>query len=108
MLNVDPKMIRYERSRIDVKRDGDMYLTLYTTDDLPERVIDKSSSLPGALGSAYTRVDEMLSGYTQIAAAPANVRSRPASAPTPGALKPNGAGMAKRPRNGRGNWRPRT
>src|SRR5471030_2522116 len=78
MLNVDPKSIRYERSRIDVKRDGDVYLTLYTNNDLPERVIDKSSSLPGALGSAYTRVDEMLSGYTQIPASrPANGNGRP-------------------------------
>jgi superfamily II DNA or RNA helicase len=111
MLNVDPKMIRYERSRIDVKRDGDFYLTLYTTDDLPERVIDKSSSLPGALGSAYTRVDEMLSGYTQIATAPApNGHSRPRQAgpPLTGAAKPGGLGSAKRSRNGRGNRRPKT
>ena len=109
MLNVDPKMIRYERSRIDVKRDGDFYLTLYTTDDLPERVIDKSSSLPGALGSAYTRVDEMLSGYTQIATLP-NGRPRPAGSAAPGAAKPpapNG-NAGKRPRNGRSNRRPRS
>jgi hypothetical protein len=104
MLNVDPKMIRYERSRIDVKRDGDFYLTLYTTDDLPERVIDKSSSLPGALGSAYTRVDEMLSGYTHIATLP-NGRPRPAGPAAPGAPKP--APAAKRSRNGRANRRPR-
>jgi superfamily II DNA or RNA helicase len=107
MLNVDPKMIRYERSRIDVKRDGDFYLTLYTTDDLPERVIDKSSSLPGALGSAYTRVDEMLSGYTQIAAAVPNGRPRPAGPPVPGHPKPNGMTSVKRSRNGRGNRRPK-
>jgi superfamily II DNA or RNA helicase len=107
MLNVDPKMIRYERSRIDVKRDGDFYLTLYTTDDLPERVIDKSSSLPGALGSAYTRVDEMLSGYTQIATLP-NGRPRPAAPVVPGAAKVGAApGSAKRSRNGRSNRRPR-
>ena len=85
-------MIRYERSRIDVKRDGDFYLTLYTTDDLPERVIDKSSSLPGALGSAYTRVDEMLSGYTQIATLP-NGRPRPVGPALPGAAKPAGSGL---------------
>jgi hypothetical protein len=41
---------------------------LYSTEDLPERVIEVSSSLPGALGSAYQRVDEMLSGYTSISA----------------------------------------
>ncbi len=107
MLNVDPKMIRYERSRIDVKRDGDFYLTLYTTDDLPERVIDKSSSLPGALGSAYTRVDEMLSGYTQIATLP-NGRPRPAGPSVPGSAKIGAApSSAKRSRNGRSNRRPR-
>jgi superfamily II DNA or RNA helicase len=104
MLNVDPRSIRYERSRIDVKRDGDFYLTLYTTNDLPERVIDKSSSLPGALGSAYTRVDEMLSGYTQIGTAPA---AKPKSTPAPprsGALAPGAAptGAMKRSRRGRG------
>jgi len=107
MLNVDPKMIRYERSRIDVKRDGDFYLTLYTTDDLPERVIDKSSSLPGALGSAYTRVDEMLSGYTQITTLPSG-RPRQAGPALPGLAKANnGSVAAKRSRNGRGNRRPK-
>ncbi|MBV8748475.1 MAG: hypothetical protein JO103_02050, partial [Candidatus Eremiobacteraeota bacterium] len=68
MLNVDQKTVRWEKRRIDVKRDGEKYVTLYSTEDLPERVIEVSSSLPGALGSAYQRVDEMLSGYTQIAA----------------------------------------
>ncbi|MBV8580741.1 MAG: hypothetical protein JOZ86_08900, partial [Candidatus Eremiobacteraeota bacterium] len=68
MLNVDQKSVRWEKRRIDVKRDGEKYVTLYSTEDLPERVIEVSSSLPGALGSAYQRVDEMLSGYTQIAA----------------------------------------
>jgi len=66
MLNVDPKSVRWERRRIDVKADGGKYVTLYSTEDLPERVIEVSSSLPGALGSAYQRVDEMLSGYTAI------------------------------------------
>jgi hypothetical protein len=73
MLNVDPKTVRWERRRIDVKRDGEKYVTLYSTEDLPERVIEVSSSLPGALGSAYQRVDEMLSGYTSI---PANGKLR--------------------------------
>jgi superfamily II DNA or RNA helicase len=66
MLNVDQKSVRWEKRRIDVKRDGEKYVTLYSTEDLPERVIEVSSSLPGALGSAYQRVDEMLSGYAQI------------------------------------------
>jgi superfamily II DNA or RNA helicase len=66
MLNVDQKSVRWEKRRIDVKRDGEKYVTLYSTEDLPERVIELSSSLPGALGSAYQRVDEMLSGYAQI------------------------------------------
>ena len=77
MLNVDQKSVRWEKRRIDVKRDAAKYVTLYSTEDLPERVIEVSSSLPGALGSAYQRVDEMLSGYTQI---PAN-----AAAPRPAA-----------------------
>lgn len=88
MLNVDPKSIRYDRSRIDVKRDGEFYLTLFTSNDQPERIIDKSSSLPGAIAAAYTRVDEMLSGYTQIpirptpkpVPRPANAQSRPNTA----------------------------
>ncbi len=60
--------MRWEKRRIDVKRDGEKYMTLYSTEDLAERVIEVSSSLPGALGSAYQRVDEMLSGYAQIPA----------------------------------------
>jgi superfamily II DNA or RNA helicase len=77
MLNVDPKTVRWERRRIDVKRDGEKYVTLYSTEDLPERVIEVSSSLPGALGSAYQRVDEMLSGYTSIPANPNSLRPAP-------------------------------
>jgi superfamily II DNA or RNA helicase len=68
MLDVNPKSVRWERRRIDVKRDGDKFVTLYSTDDLPERVIEVGSSLVGLLGSAYQRVDEMLSGYAQIPA----------------------------------------
>ena len=66
MLTVDQKTVRWEKRRIDVKRDGEKYVTLFSTEDLPERVIEVSSSLPGALGSAYQRVDEMLAGYTAI------------------------------------------
>ncbi|MBV8370556.1 MAG: DEAD/DEAH box helicase [Candidatus Eremiobacteraeota bacterium] len=68
MLDVNPKSMRWERRRIDVKRDGDKFVTLYSTEDLPERVIEVGSSLVGLLGSAYQRVDEMLSGYAQIPA----------------------------------------
>jgi superfamily II DNA or RNA helicase len=114
MLNVDPKSIRYERSRIDVKRDGDMFLTLYTNNDLPERVIDKSSSLPGAIAAAYTRVDEMLSGYTQIPVArPQNGNGRPQAAPAaqqngaPRGPVPAAAGNGKRSRRGRGRRPPK-
>ncbi|MGD0051736.1 MAG: DEAD/DEAH box helicase family protein [Vulcanimicrobiaceae bacterium] len=86
MLNVDPKTMRWERRRIDVKRDGEKYVTLLSTEELPERVIEVSSSLPGALGSAYQRVDEMLSGYTSI---PAN-----GAAPRP---PQNGAALGEKP-----------
>jgi superfamily II DNA or RNA helicase len=72
MLDVNQKSVRWERRRIDVKRDGDKFVTLYSTEDLPERVIEVGSSLVGLLGSAYQRVDEMLSGYAQIPASGAN------------------------------------
>jgi hypothetical protein len=70
-----------------VKRDGDKFVTLYSTEDLPERVIEVSSSLPGALGSAYARVDEMLSGYTQIPARPGMPVAAPRAPGNP--KKPN-------------------
>ncbi len=41
-----------------------------TTDEIPDRVIDRNKSLPGALGNAYERVKEILSGYTQIGGPP--------------------------------------
>jgi superfamily II DNA or RNA helicase len=95
MLNVDQKSVRWEKRRIDVKRDAAKYVTLYSTEDLPERVIEISSSLPGALGSAYQRVDEMLSGYTQI---PANAATpRPAAA----AVHASGHAAAGMKNNGR-------
>jgi hypothetical protein len=97
MLNVDPKTIRWERRRIDVKRDGEKYVTLYSTEDLAERVIEVSSSLPGALGSAYQRVDEMLSGYTAI---PAGGNPRPAG-PAPGAPPKAANGRRRRGRRAR-------
>lgn len=101
MLNVDQKSVRWEKRRIDVKRDAAKYVTLYSTEDLPERVIEISSSLPGALGSAYQRVDEMLSGYTQI---PANAATpRPAAAAAHNghagsAMKNNGGRRGRRTR----------
>ena len=70
MLNVNPKTVKFDQPRIDVQRDGEEYLTLYTTDDLPDRVIDRNKSLPGALGNAYERVKEILSGYMQIGGPP--------------------------------------
>jgi len=70
MLNVNPKSVKFDQPRIDVQLDGDEYLTLYTTDELPDRVIDRNKSLPGALGNAYERVKEILSGYTQIGGPP--------------------------------------
>jgi hypothetical protein len=70
MLNVNPKTVKFDSPRIDVELDGDEYLTLYTTDDVPNRVIDRNKSLPGALGNAYERVKEILSGYMQIGGPP--------------------------------------
>ncbi|HTW84163.1 MAG TPA: DEAD/DEAH box helicase [Candidatus Sulfotelmatobacter sp.] len=106
MLTVDPKSVRWEKRRIDVKRDGEKYVTLFSTEDLPERVIEVSSSLPGALGSAYQRVDEMLSGYTAIpvkgaAPVPARAGTAPAEKPTNG----NGAGGGRRRRGRRSRSR---
>jgi len=97
MLNVDQKTVRWEKRRIDVKRDGAKYVTLYSTEDLPERVIEVSSSLPGALGSAYQRVDEMLSGYTQIPAGGATRAAANVTHPE----KPGTSGRRKRGRRAR-------
>ena len=57
----------------------------------------RSSSLPGALGSAYQRVDEMLSGYNEI---PANVPAR-AQGQHIGNGSANGNGRRKRNRRHR-------
>jgi hypothetical protein len=99
MLNLDPRTVRWENRRIDVKRDGEKYVTLYSTEDLAERVIELSSSLPGALGSAYQRVDEMLSGYTAIPVKGAAPRA-PGAAPAP-ADKPHANGRRRRGRRAR-------
>jgi hypothetical protein len=100
MLDVNPKSVRWERRRIDVKRDGDKFVTLYSTEDLPERVIEVGSSLVGLLGSAYQRVDEMLSGYAHI---PANgVAARPPANGQHGAGEmKNGGGRRRRGRRAR-------
>jgi superfamily II DNA or RNA helicase len=95
MLDVNPKSVRWERRRIDVKRDGDKFVTLYSTEDLPERVIEVGSSLVGLLGSAYQRVDEMLSGYAQIPANTAVAR------PGPHPAAPAGDKIAGKRRRGR-------
>jgi superfamily II DNA or RNA helicase len=93
MLDVNQKSVRWERRRIDVKRDGDKFVTLYSTEDLPERVIEVGSSLVGLLGSAYQRVDEMLSGYAQV---PGN-----GTAPRPAAKTPHHAGTEMKNSTGR-------
>jgi superfamily II DNA or RNA helicase len=90
MLNVNPKTVKFDQPRIDVQRDGEEYLTLYTTDEIPERVIDRNKSLPGALGNAYERVKEILSGYTQIGGPP----------PRPKGPGNNGHGNGHRPNGG--------
>lgn len=82
MLDVNQKSVRWERRRIDVKRDGDKFVTLYSTEELPERVIEVGSSLVGLLGSAYQRVDEMLSGYAQVPGTNGTA-ARPAAAAPP-------------------------
>jgi hypothetical protein len=91
MLNVNPKTVKFDSPRIDVQREGEEYLTLYTTDDIPDRVIDRNKSLPGALGNAYERVKEILSGYTQIGGPPP---------PRPKGPSNNGHGNGHRPPNG--------
>jgi hypothetical protein len=94
MLNVNPKTVKFDSPRIDVELDGDEYLTLYTTDDVPNRVIDRNKSLPGALGNAYERVKEILSGYMQIGGPPPPRPKGPGTnghGNTSGHRPPNGA-----------------
>ena len=98
MLDVNPKSVRWERRRIDVKRDGDKFVTLYSTDELPERVIEVGSSLVGLLGSAYQRVDEMLSGYAQVPGNGGAGANGAAARPAPGA---HHAGSEMKNNNGR-------
>ena len=96
--------MRWERRRIDVKRDGDKFVTLYSTEDLPERVIEVGSSLVGLLGSAYQRVDEMLVG---LRADPSQPDRRAAGAPAALGQRHHGPspaaknGVAGRRRRGR-------
>ena len=98
MLNVDPRSVRWEKRRIDVKRDGPKYVTTYSSDELAERVIEISSSLPGALGSAYQRVDEMLAGYAEIPANGNGVRqaAKPANGTAPQPAAADGPGRRRR------------
>jgi hypothetical protein len=110
MLNVNPKTVKFDQPRIDVQRDGDEYLTLYTTDEIPDRVIDRNKSLPGALGNAYERVKEILSGYTQIGGPPprpmkntnghANGHHNGHKMTSPNGVSPNGEA-----KSGRRKWR---
>jgi superfamily II DNA or RNA helicase len=106
MLNVNPKTVKFDQPRIDVQRDGEEYLTLYTTEELPDRVIDRNKSLPGALGNAYERVKEILSGYTQIGGPP----PRPKNGNGNGhklAPKDNGPAPNGEAKSGRRKWRGR-
>jgi superfamily II DNA or RNA helicase len=104
MLDVNPKSLRWERRRIDVKRDGDKFVTLYSTEDLPERVIEVGSSLVGLLGSAYQRVDEMLSGYAQIPVSGGAPRPSP-NGHRPPSAEPKSAGTGRRRRGRRARAR---
>ena len=110
MLNVNPKTVKFDQPRIDVQLDGDEYLTLYTTEELPDRVIDRNKSLPGALGNAYERVKEIMSGYTQIGGVPARPKNGNANGHGGGAkLTPNGNDTAANgeAKSGRRKWRGR-
>jgi superfamily II DNA or RNA helicase len=105
MLNVNPKTVKFDSPRIDVERDGEEYLTLYTTDDVPNRVIDRNKSLPGALGNAYERVKEILSGYMQIGGPPPPRPKGPGPngnghrPPGPNGAAPNANGAPRRKRD---------
>ena len=90
--------MKFDSPRIDVQRDGDEYLTLYTTDEIPERVIDRNKSLPGALGNAYERVKEILSGYMQIGGPPPRPPKGPGN--NGNGHRPQAAGGAPQPGNG--------
>ena len=111
MLNVNPKSVKFDQPRIDVQLDGDEYLTLYTTEDIPDRVIDRNKSLPGALGNAYERVKEILSGYTQIGGPPPRPKNGNGNATNNGhkLTSPNGNGAAANgeAKAGRRKWRGR-
>jgi superfamily II DNA or RNA helicase len=91
MLNVNLKTVTFDQPRIDVRLDGDEYLTLYSSEELAERVIDRNKSLPGALGNAYERVKEILSGVTQIGGGP----------PRPNGQQKNGQQKNGQQKNGR-------
>ncbi len=100
MLNVNLKTVTFDQPQIDVRLEGDEYLTFYTSDEIAERVIDRNKSLPGALGNAYERVKEILSGYTQIGGAPPRPNGQPKSnGQRPGQHAGNGA-PPKPPGNG--------
>ena len=77
-------------------------------------MIDRNKSLPGALGNAYERVKEILSGYTQIGGPPpprpkgpnnnghhGNGHRPPNGAPVPA----NGTARRKRDRRARAQRR---
>ena len=90
MLNVNQKSIKFDSPSIDVQLDGDDYLTLYTTDDLPNRVIDRNKSLR-ARSAMRTNASKKFSQATRRSAAR---RPRPKN--------PNHNGNG----NGNGNGKP--
>jgi len=71
-------------------------------------VIDRNKSLPGALGNAYERVKEILSGYTQIGGPPPRPKPGNGNGHTNGTklASPNGAANGDT-KTGRRKWRGR-
>jgi len=69
MLNVQPENREVRLTAIDVQREGEEYLTLYTTDDIPTAYRSQQVA-PRRARQRPTNVKEILSGYTQIGGPP--------------------------------------
>jgi superfamily II DNA or RNA helicase len=96
VLNVDPRSISEQQDRLDIRKNGDEYLTLLIREDLPyEEVIDRNRSLPGAIGNGYERAKEIMSGVTQIGGPPPRPVRGPKPARKPG--KPPFKARGKKP-----------